>query len=494
MGITAIYARISQDDAGVRGLGVERQITDCRELAARKGWDGLETYVDNDVSASNAKKPRPSYSRLLADIERGKVTALVVYDLDRLHRRPVELEAFIDLADKRKLALASVGGDADLATAQGQFVARVKGAAGRHEADQMSRRIRRKVEELAAAGKPFNGGMRPFGYDQARLHVVESEAELIREAATRVLGGASLRSVTKDWNARGILSVMGKPWSVQSLKNNLTAPRMAGLITHKGAVVGPAQWPAILDLTTHEALRHLLLSPGRSTSVAMGRPRKYWFTGLVRCGRCGSRMGVSGGKPRAVRCLIDYGGCGRVGVQVRLFEPVARAAVLRYAARALQPKDSTADAERGALLDTAIEAAEARLESLADAFADDEEGDAIEYRAASRAVRRRVDALRAERAEITVATAVERPLIDVTHLGADYEDYLAVGLYTAEPQPDPAALGDQFDALEVEEQEAVARKVVSRIIVDPVTKRGSTFNPGRIRAEYALFSPPAPVE
>src|SRR3712207_8163804 len=49
----------------------------------------------------------------------GRLGAVVAWDLDRLHRRPVELEHFIDLADRHRLALATVGGDADLSTDNG---------------------------------------------------------------------------------------------------------------------------------------------------------------------------------------------------------------------------------------------------------------------------------------------------------------------------------------------------------------------------------------
>ncbi|WP_251991419.1 hypothetical protein, partial [Mycobacterium tuberculosis] len=32
--------------------------------------------------------------QMLADITAGKIAAVVAWDLDRLHRRPIELEAF----------------------------------------------------------------------------------------------------------------------------------------------------------------------------------------------------------------------------------------------------------------------------------------------------------------------------------------------------------------------------------------------------------------
>ena len=45
-----------------------------------------------------------------------RLGAVVVWDLDRLHRRPIELETFMALADEKHLALATVSGDVDLST------------------------------------------------------------------------------------------------------------------------------------------------------------------------------------------------------------------------------------------------------------------------------------------------------------------------------------------------------------------------------------------
>ncbi len=65
----AIYARISADVEGT-GLGVTRQLEDCRKLAADRGWAVGDEYVDNDVSAFSGKRRR-DYERMLADLASG---------------------------------------------------------------------------------------------------------------------------------------------------------------------------------------------------------------------------------------------------------------------------------------------------------------------------------------------------------------------------------------------------------------------------------------
>src|SRR5689334_5857294 len=113
-----IYARISSDREG-DGLGVARQVEDCERLAQRKGWQVVGMYVDDDVSAWGGKK-RPQYLRILEDLGARTIDGLLVYDLDRLHRQPRELEAFIDLCQRLQLTnVASVSGDIDLTRSDG---------------------------------------------------------------------------------------------------------------------------------------------------------------------------------------------------------------------------------------------------------------------------------------------------------------------------------------------------------------------------------------
>ena len=133
-----IYTRISWDPAGQRA-GVERQRVDCEALCADRGWEIAHYFEDNDRSAYG--RNRPAYEGLLAAVEERRLGAVVTWHNDRLHRSPRELEAFIDLVERRGVRMAVVsGGDYDLTTPEGRFTARIVGA------------VARKESEVAAAG------------------------------------------------------------------------------------------------------------------------------------------------------------------------------------------------------------------------------------------------------------------------------------------------------------------------------------------------------
>lgn len=146
-----IYARISQDRTGAN-MGVDRQVEDCRVLAERLGMEVVEVFADNDVSAREySKKRRPCYSAMLARLS--EVSAILIWHSDRLHRRPIELEHYVELVRKHRVATqAHKGGGIRLHTPEGLLQAAIMGQLARYESAHNSDKIRDKHEQSAMLG------------------------------------------------------------------------------------------------------------------------------------------------------------------------------------------------------------------------------------------------------------------------------------------------------------------------------------------------------
>lgn len=354
--------RISSDPSGKR-LGVTRQLADCRRKAEAMGWTVAGIYEDNDVSASTGKR-RPSYERMLADLETGRIGAVVVWDLDRLTRRPIEVEHFIDLADRRSIALASVGGDVDLATDNGRMFARIKGAVARAEVERKSARQKAANAQRAESGRP-HAGRRTFGYSPDGSEVNEGEAAEVRKAADALLAGGSVRGIAAGMTARGVVTTAGNPWKPTELRRLLANPRHAGLRVHKGEVVGPGSWLAILDEDTHKSVRAVLSDPSRHKA---GRPRRYLLTGLAKCSVCGGSIyGVTEPRGPLYYCETRR----HIARRAEQIDALVHAVIV---ARLSQPDAAQvlarpADRDNAAALRDEERGLRARLDGLAEAFA-----------------------------------------------------------------------------------------------------------------------------
>jgi site-specific DNA recombinase len=279
----AIYCRISKDRAGA-GLGVERQETDCRQLAERLGWDIVAVHADNDVSAYSGK-PRPGYRALLDDLESGAADAVIAWHNDRLHRSPAELETFIGICEAHTVAVQTVtAGEIDLSTPSGRAVARTVGAWARHEVEHSIDRQKLAKQQAAAAGK-YRGGTRPYGYLSDGVTPVPTEAVVVREMTERVLLGESLQALAREMNDRELKTSRGGKWTPTELRRLIMRPRNAAIVEHRGKEVADAQWPPIVDRDTWRAARTLLEDPSRRPPRASARER-FLGSGLYVCGVC----------------------------------------------------------------------------------------------------------------------------------------------------------------------------------------------------------------
>ncbi len=468
----AIYARLSQEDESARAgeaTATERQIADCRARAERDGWTVVAIYDDPDHSASNLRRPRPDFERMLADLGDGvQVDAVLCYKLDRLLRHPKEAERVIELADRRGFGIVSLNDPGiDLTTPTGRAMFRMTITWAKLETETMSLRIRRKARDIAETGRPNGGGIRSFGLTPDKLAVVPAEAALVREAADRILAGESLHSIVVDWNAAGVRTPgrksapEGRRWEVSSLKRMITAPRIVGDRTLHGATVGSGVIPPLLDRETWDRLRAVLAAPrGPSNGVTV---RKHWLTGLVRCGRCGAKLVARPDWHGTTRYVCaPPRGCGGITIAKHNLEPlIAEAIAIRLDSddfrAAVAHRRSTAKAEPD--LDQ-LRADEAALEEAAAAYFVERAISRTEYTKVRGILEARIEEARRRLDRATREVGLGRLA------GVDVRG--------------------EWDARSVAWHHEIALAIIDRVIVNPAPRRGVRFDPGRVDVEWRV--------
>jgi site-specific DNA recombinase len=321
----AIYVRISRDRIGA-GLGVDRQVEDCKALVDQLGGTADLILTDNDISAYSGK-PRPGYMELLAAMRSGQLDAVAVWHTDRLHRSMIELEEYALISEDHSVATYTVrAGAIDLATPSGRLVARQLGAVARFEVEHASERMKAKKLQHAKAGK-YGGGMRPYGYQKDGVTIEPFERDVLFEMAQRIISGESYRAIALDLNARGISTSRGGLWRALKIQQVVFRKRNFGIREHLG-VDHPAEWPAIYD----DEMREKLYAAGAARSELRkhhGRGRTHLLKGFLRCGICDNWLTVfscqqrNGSYVPAVACRTRDDvrgtiGCGGVNGTLRL--------------------------------------------------------------------------------------------------------------------------------------------------------------------------------
>ena len=94
--ITALYCRISLDDGGDNeSMSISNQKLMLRDFAEKHGMFQYEYYVDDGYTGRNFN--RPSFQRMIADIETGKIGCVITKDLSRLGRNYIEAGSYIEI-------------------------------------------------------------------------------------------------------------------------------------------------------------------------------------------------------------------------------------------------------------------------------------------------------------------------------------------------------------------------------------------------------------
>lgn len=319
----AIYLRISLDRSGEM-LAVDRQREDCMAIIKRRGWELVQEYSDNSISASKSNVHRPAYNEMVADFQAGRFDALVCWDLDRLTRQPRQLEDWIDAATERGLSLVTANGEADLTTDAGRLFARIKAAVAREEVERKGARQRRAALQRAETGRhtSFKPG---FGYT-AHSEIVEPQAKIVRELFRRFAAGETVYGLTMWLNESGVKPMQSAEWSRTTVRDMLANPRYAARVVHRGQLV-PVQgtWEPIVEPGLFDTVQAILNDPRRKTNH-WGVARKHLLTGIARCGTCGETVR---GSADAYVCTARCHSKARKHVDAHVLEVVrARLAML----------------------------------------------------------------------------------------------------------------------------------------------------------------------
>ena len=93
---TALYMRLSRDDeleGESASISTQKQI--LRDYANEQGFLVVDEYVDDGFSGTNFE--RPSFKRMIEDIEDGKINCVVTKDLSRLGRNYILTGQYTEL-------------------------------------------------------------------------------------------------------------------------------------------------------------------------------------------------------------------------------------------------------------------------------------------------------------------------------------------------------------------------------------------------------------
>lgn len=391
--LAGIHARRSLNRADEQSASVRRQIAAGRQLAESLGAEVVKVWDEDDTSAFKKKivelpdgrrvkrNVRPEWQDMLRALYAGEIDILIEYDLDRAMREPRDLEDLIEVVEMTGRHVESVTGSLRLRNDSDITMARVGVAMANKSSRDTSRRVKDAARDRAMRGLN-HGGRRCFGFTVNGMETIPDEARELVTVFDKFVNATPLGELVRDLNKRGVKTVTGAAWAPGTLRDLMLRPRVAGLASIEGEVVGKAQWAPIIPEPRWREAVALLKDPSRRTST--GNKAAYLLVGIALCGVCerpicsgGRRLLSNGESKQTYRCKTPVGrrgGCvGRrqdwvdAYVTERVFERFCQDDVASLIVDEEHPDFAALDDERtgirGQLDDAAVSFARKKIDS-----------------------------------------------------------------------------------------------------------------------------------
>jgi site-specific DNA recombinase len=301
----AVYTRKSTDE----GLGQEFNSLDAQReageayIASQKheGWVALpDRYDDGGFTGGNME--RPGLRRLLANIEAGRVDAVVTYKVDRLSRSLLDFARLMETFDKYGVRFVAVTQQLDTRSSLGRLSLNVLLSFAQFEREMIAERTRDKISAARRKGK-WTGGSPVLGYDVdsrgGRLIVNEDEAIRVRaifdlylehRSVIEVVRAVNMRGwTTKRWTTKDGREHPGRPMGKADLYRILTNVVYTGQVNHKGTIY-PGEHPAIVDSAVFQKVNDRLAHNGITGGKEVRNKYGALLRGLLHCDACGTAM------------------------------------------------------------------------------------------------------------------------------------------------------------------------------------------------------------
>lgn len=330
----AVYLRLSRDDESGEGSIESNSIRAQRDMIqsyirGRDDMDIYDIYVDDGWSGANFD--RPSFKRMMGDIEAGHVNCVIVKDLSRFGRDYIEagrlLQKTFPAFSVRFIALNDSFDSLTADFNEKVLVLPIKNFVNDAYCSDISQKVRSNQQVKREKGE-FIGAFAVYGYQKDsgnRNHLLADDyaAEVVKKIFAWKIEGFSNLAIAEKLNQMGILSPMEykkmngekfstgfavrsrSRWSAVAVKRILTNELYTGTMVQgkrekashkvKRSVEKPEEeWVRVAN--THEALvskedfslvQKLLAVDTRASA---GTTKSHMFAGLLFCGDCGEPM------------------------------------------------------------------------------------------------------------------------------------------------------------------------------------------------------------
>ncbi len=171
----ALYDRVSTDIQVRDGLSLDAQREALTSYAKAHGYEIVDYYSDEGLTARKKMQNRKELLRLLSDVRADKIDLILVTKLDRWFRNIKDYHNTQALLERHNCNWKTIFEEYDTSTANGRFAINIMLSVNENECDRDSDRIREVFAYKRRNGEILSGAHASFGYRAVEKKFVKDE-------------------------------------------------------------------------------------------------------------------------------------------------------------------------------------------------------------------------------------------------------------------------------------------------------------------------------
>lgn len=217
------YIRVSTEEQANSGLSLSGQAEKIKAYCSLNDIELVEIVSDAGLSGKNTD--REGLQKILSLCGNKAIDAIIVYKLDRLSRKTVDVLNLIETFEKKNVAFHSIVEKIDTKSAIGKFFLTITAAFAQMERDTISERTSFALKEKRRQGKL--AGNIPYGFDLAAdgETLIENKNEMkALEIMTELRARrVTFKGIVDELHSRGYRSKSGGLWYAGTIQKLLEA-------------------------------------------------------------------------------------------------------------------------------------------------------------------------------------------------------------------------------------------------------------------------------
>lgn len=306
------YCRVSTDREDQANSLTSQKTYFSDYIRRQDGWVLADIYPDEGISGTTTRH-REQFNRMIADAEAGKLDLILTKEVSRFARNTVDALEYTRRLKRLGVGVVFTGDNIDTRDNDGELRLTLMASMAQEESRKTSERVKWGQRRRMEAGVVFgNNSIYGFDLTGGKLTVKADEAQVVRRIYRKFLHeGKGTHVIARELYEEGVpppRSATGK-WSCVMVRRILRNEKYAGdvlqrkfvtvdYLTHKKVenrgleeqILLRDHHEAIIDRPTWEAVQAELARRAGKQADKSKYSGRYWCSGKIRCGACGSRF------------------------------------------------------------------------------------------------------------------------------------------------------------------------------------------------------------